>query len=191
MLLTESDPGLLARLRAKVAAAEDPVVSVAAADLADDSLLELARHNPDTVVSFNVLEHIPDDEAALRRLVGVLQASTAPGPRHLVTFVPAHRFAFGAMDETFGHHRRYDVDRVRFLAARIAPEAELTIRHFNSFGLLGWLVNGRVLRRPQIGAGAIAAFEALCPIVAPIDDFLHRALKLPFGQSLLFVLRLR
>jgi len=55
-------------------------------------------------------------------------------------------------------------------------------------GLLGWYFSGKILRRKSIGVGSIAIFEKLFPFLSPIDDFLHKKLKLPFGQSLLAVM---
>lgn len=53
--------------------------------------------------SLNVLEHIPDDETALRALWRVLQ----PGAT-LYLYVPAHPLLYSAMDEAVGHVRRYE-----------------------------------------------------------------------------------
>lgn len=56
----------------------------------------------DGIYSFNVLEHIEDDEAALRALYDRLR----PGGR-IVIYVPAFPVLFSAMDRLVGHHRRY------------------------------------------------------------------------------------
>ena len=50
----------------------------------------------------NVLEHIPDDAAAVRRFRQVLP----PGGK-LVVLVPALPQLFGSIDEAVGHYRRY------------------------------------------------------------------------------------
>jgi hypothetical protein len=69
----------------------------------------------------------------------------------------------------------------------VAPDARTELRHFNAVGLMGWFFQGRVLRKAAIGEGSIQAFESLCPMIAPIDDFVHRYLRLPMGQSLIAV----
>jgi hypothetical protein len=33
-------------------------------------------------------------------------------------------------------------------------------------------------------------FEALCPVIRPVDDFMHKRLRVPFGNSLLAVYKL-
>ncbi|MDZ4696598.1 MAG: methyltransferase domain-containing protein [Deltaproteobacteria bacterium] len=189
LILSEMEPALLERLRHCEAAQRGAVVH--AFDIGTGAGLEaIVAEAPDTIVSFNVLEHIENDEAALGCLLSILKQSTAPGPKRLVTFVPAHPFAFNAMDRRFGHHRRYDLHRIRFLASRVAPRAQLQTRFFNALSLPGWWFQGNVLGRDRIGSASVSAFEAVAPLLTPIDDFLHDRLHIPFGQSLLFVLTL-
>jgi Methyltransferase domain len=189
LILSEMEPALLERLRHCEAAQRGAVVH--AFDIGTgDGLPAIVAEAPDTIVSFNVLEHIENDEAALRTLLTILNRSSAAGPKRLVTFVPAHPFAFNAMDRHFGHFRRYDVHRVRFLASRVAPQAPLQTRFFNALSLPGWWFQGNILGRDRIGSTGVAAFEAIAPLLTPIDDFLHEKLHIPFGQSLLFVLTL-
>jgi SAM-dependent methyltransferase len=57
------------------------------------------------VFSFNVLEHIEDDAAAIRSLLAAL----APRGRVLV-YVPAFQVLFSSMDRKVGHFRRYRKD---------------------------------------------------------------------------------
>jgi SAM-dependent methyltransferase len=64
----------------------------------------------DLVCAFEVLEHIEDDEAALREWAGLLR----PGGWLLLS-VPAHQRRFGAWDELVGHYRRYDPAAIRRL----------------------------------------------------------------------------
>jgi SAM-dependent methyltransferase len=189
LILSEMDPALLERLRACEAARRG--ARVQRFDIGTgDGLEAIAAEAPDTIVSFNVLEHIEDDEAALASLISILEHSTAPGKKRLVTFVPAHPFAYNGMDRRFGHHRRYDRHRVDWLASRVAPGMQLETRFFNALSLPGWWFQGNVLGRDRIGAASVAAFEALAPLLIPIDNFLHDRLHLPFGQSLLFVITL-
>ena len=59
-------------------------------------------HSQHAIYSFNVLEHIEDDEAVLRDLFRV----AAPGAQ-LLLYVPAFPVLFSAMDRRVGHQRRY------------------------------------------------------------------------------------
>lgn len=68
----------------------------------------------DLVCAFEVLEHIEDDETALRDWVRLIR----PGG-HLLLSVPADPSRFGPMDEHAGHFRRYSVDRLTALAENV------------------------------------------------------------------------
>lgn len=57
----------------------------------------------DLVCAFEVLEHIEDDEAALREWTGRLRAGG-----WLLLSTPAQQDRFGPFDEIVGHYRRYD-----------------------------------------------------------------------------------
>lgn len=192
LILTEMDPSLLPLLQGEMDSkhGQDPRVSVLPLDLSRDDVAARFSETEkiDTIVSFNVLEHIEDDGAALARLCEIMRRMEGVGPRRIVTFVPAHSWAFGSMDRTFHHFRRYSARGMRKLCAHAAPEAQLTMRYFNVVGLLGWVVNGRLFKKVNIGKGSIRTFEGLCPLISPVDDFIYRAFRLPFGQSLLAVL---
>ncbi|MHC4777594.1 MAG: class I SAM-dependent methyltransferase, partial [Planctomycetota bacterium] len=56
----------------------------------------------DLVGLFDVLEHLPDDDSALRNIRGLLR----DGGRLVVT-VPAHQFLWSYVDEFSQHRRRY------------------------------------------------------------------------------------
>lgn len=86
----------------------------------------------DLVVACEVLEHIGDDEAALRDWVSRL----VPGGWLLLT-VPAHSRRFGSSDTWAGHHRRYD----RADLERLAASAGVEIQRRLCFGFpLGYLI---------------------------------------------------
>jgi 2-polyprenyl-3-methyl-5-hydroxy-6-metoxy-1,4-benzoquinol methylase len=62
----------------------------------------------DLVVALDVLEHVEDDDAALRALV----AMARPGGRILIT-VPAIQSLWGSHDRRLHHVRRYDAARLK------------------------------------------------------------------------------
>jgi SAM-dependent methyltransferase len=66
----------------------------------------------DAIYTLNVLEHIADDAAAMRRLFAWLR----PGGRLLV-YVPAFAVLFGPMDRKVGHLRRYSRAQLAALVA--------------------------------------------------------------------------
>lgn len=79
----------------------------------------------DIVCAFDVLEHIENDEAALRTWVSWLK----PKGRVCLS-VPAHRVRWGAGDEWAGHWRRYD--RRDMLA--LLERCDLVLEYLECYG---------------------------------------------------------
>jgi SAM-dependent methyltransferase len=117
----------------------------------------------DSVVCLNVLEHVAEDDAALRGVLGRLR----PGG-HLLLLVPGHAALYGSLDETAGHERRYDPRPLRAQLERVGFEV-LTARRVNPVGALGWLVSARVLRREEVAEGSFRAFDRLVPVLRHLD----------------------
>jgi len=132
------------------------------------------------VVAYNVLEHIPDDVAAVRGMTELIQRGGA-----VVLFVPAFMFAFRALDERIGHQRRYRVRDVR----RVCHAAGLTIErlhYVNSLGLLAWFVGMRLLKlTPQSGPMLKIWDSFVIPLLRRVERRWHP----PFGQSVFVVAR--
>jgi 2-polyprenyl-3-methyl-5-hydroxy-6-metoxy-1,4-benzoquinol methylase len=169
------EPDAVLRARLSSAVAEHENVSVVSADA---QRLDNLDGRFDTVICMNVLEHIPDDLAALRAFHDRL----SPGGGLLV-LVPAHPALFGSVDRTVGHERRYrkDVLRRKLLAAGFTVEE---LHHVNPVGALGWLVAARLLRSQHVPEGPLVAYDRLVPLLR-LADRLH----LPFGLSLWGVAR--
>lgn len=128
----------------------------------------------DTVVLLDVLEHIEDDVGFLRRLGACLR----PGGRLLVK-VPAGEWLYSPMDVTVGHFRRYTKQRLR----RAFEVADFDVRHqryFNAAGILGWWLNGHVLKRTTPPREQIGLFERLVPVLRALEG-----LARPVGLSII------
>jgi SAM-dependent methyltransferase len=156
----EPDPDLAAVLRQS-----RPELQV----VEDASLLE----GPfDAIISFNVIEHIEDDDEALRRMRELLAPQ---GTAVLLT--PAHPWLFGSLDVSFGHQRRYTVEglRTQLVQAGLTP---LELRYVNPVGALGWLLAGRVRRATAIPKTELRLFDRAVPLLRSADR-----LRLPLGLS--------
>jgi len=187
------DSQLLDVLRERSRAWQTPPVAVATVDISQPSQpTPTWMRSIDTVVSFNVLEHIEDDVAALRGMAEVLRESSANGKKRIVIFVPAHQWAFGEIDTAFAHFRRYSrsLMRERVLAAGVGP-CDLHLRYFNSVGLPGWVLMGRVARRSAFGSASVRTMERIIPVARMVDSWLAHTAGVPFGQSLVTVIELK
>ncbi|HZO62312.1 MAG TPA: class I SAM-dependent methyltransferase [Gaiellaceae bacterium] len=171
----EPDPAFVSRLRRRFA--HRPNVEIVAAEL-ESLAASRPRDRFDSIVCFNVLEHVADDEGALARMHGLL----APGGS-LLLLVPAHPAAFGSIDAMLGHERRYARRPLRDRLVQAGFEVA-RLRHVNPTGVLGWFVASRIMRSRQIPSGPLRLFDRCVPLLAALDG-----LRLPLGLSLWAVAR--
>ena len=106
-----------------------------------------------------------------------------PDGGKLILIVPALQSLYGSLDQHLHHFRRYEKaeleEKVR--AAGFTLEDS---RFLNRPGIVGWWVNGRLLKRKVLPANQLAAFKLLLPL-------LRREEKNPpsVGMSLLAIAR--
>jgi SAM-dependent methyltransferase len=171
----EPDPVMFELLRERFAASPNVTLSKSdAAGLASASFEE----SFDSIICFNVLEHIADDREAL----DVFLARLRPGGC-LLLLVPAHPTLYGSMDETVGHERRYRRAPLRKLLEEVGFRPEV-IRYVNPIGAVGWFVSARILRSEYIPRGPLRLYDRLIPLFRALDR-----IDLGFGLSLWAVAR--
>jgi SAM-dependent methyltransferase len=149
------------------------------ADAAGAGFSDFARFRLDSCVCLNVLEHIEDDRAGLRRMASVLE----PGGV-IVLLVPAFPSLYGPIDWHLGHYRRY----TRAEITRLATHAGLRIRkmhYVNAAGFFGWWMNAHIFGRELQSERQIRSFDRW---VVPLLSRLEALAAPPFGQSLFVVL---
>jgi SAM-dependent methyltransferase len=132
----------------------------------------------DSIVCFNVLEHIADDAGAL----AAFRERLRPGG-HLLLLVPAHPFLYGSLDRAFAHERRYAKRPLRALLRSRGFDV-VALRRVNPVGALGWLVSSRLLRRDEIPGGPLRLYDRIVPVLRLLDR-----VELPLGLSLWAVAR--
>lgn len=143
---------------------------------------ELARERFDTVLTVNLLEHLPEERDALR-----LWSRLCRGGR-LLAVVPAGMWLYGSLDEQAGHFRRYDKEGLRALLEANGLQVE-SLHHLNAVGALGWFLFARILRR-DIGSGSTGlAVRVYDRLVLPAARALDPLLRPLWGQSLVAVAR--
>jgi SAM-dependent methyltransferase len=164
---------LLAAARARLAGRRNHVF--ARADIEDPAVVPLLReYRIDSAMCVNTLEHVERDDRALRHLWEALPPSGEIG-----LLVPAIPGIYGTMDRADAHFRRYS----RRSLARTVEEAGFGIarlRFANLPGILGWVLNGKVLRRQMVDPSQYRFYDRLVPLIASIEGLAPP----PIGLSL-------
>ena len=155
-----------------------PYLEASYCDVTDLRSFPTTENGYDTVICINVIEHVLDDRAALANIKSVLW----DGGRTIV-LVPQGQWNFGTLDEVLGHQRRYSKEALRSLARECGFEVT-DIIDFNRLGSLAWFINGKLLRRRNVGRGQIVLLNLLTPLIRVLD----RVLPVP-SLSLIAVMR--
>lgn len=130
-----------------------------------------------TIVCINVLEHIKNDEQALKNIYKLLE----PGGR-LILLVPAHAFLYNAIDQSIGHFRRYEKDELINILLQNGFEVNKT-RKLNLIGALGWYISGKLFREKEVNESKIIIFN----LISPIFLLLENIFEPPVGTSILVI----
>jgi SAM-dependent methyltransferase len=175
VLAVDKDVRRLEELRARWPAPVPPLT--AQWDVAEPVPDAVRAFRADTVVCVNILEHVAQDEQALRNFHDLL----CPGGR-LIVYVPALPGLFGSLDRELEHLRRYRKRDLLALGVRAGFRTEAA-HYVNLPGVLGWWLNGRLLKRRLFSSRQVALFDRFVPLIAWWEE------RLPpcFGQSLFYV----
>jgi glycosyltransferase involved in cell wall biosynthesis len=141
-----------------------PGIAVERLDLDTDPPARFSEYRFDTVTAINVLEHMQDDVAALRRIHGILE----PGGR-VVIYVPANHSLYGTLDRGVGHERRYERDEI----ATKLEAAGFTVEETgfqNQAGKLGWWFNAKILRRKNLPSAQSRMFDFFVPLFRALES---------------------
>ena len=167
----------------------------------DVPLVQLdASHLPfskglDVIGMFDVLEHLPYDDAVLREVSRALR----PGG-HLILTVPAHQFLWSYFDHVSCHQRRYNK---RELAQKLL-EAGLEVEHLGYYMvsilpfvlLRRWLPTGKhagdnqgLLEKNSVDLRVYPIINEWLFRLTSVEKHLVLWRSLPFGASLLAIAR--
>jgi SAM-dependent methyltransferase len=171
-LCLEPDATMAAEIQSAIAAGALPACcQVSAATL--DQLEPGERF--DSILYFDVLEHIADDRAELARAATHLKPAG-----NLIVLGPAHQWLYSPFDQAIGHFRRYSK---RTLSA-VVP-AGLTcnrLDYLDSVGLLALMGNRFLLRRRLPWRGQVWMWDRL---MVPVSCLLDPLLRHRVGKSVL------
>jgi SAM-dependent methyltransferase len=144
----------------------------------------------DVVTMLDVLEHIPDDVATLRRIRDMLK----PGGQLVIT-VPAFDWLWSGEDVVSEHVRRYTLPSLSRVLSEAGYET-LRSSYFNTFllPLQAAAVYWYRFTRPDAQAESLVrplppAFNRVLTSVVTLESLLLRKLTFPIGASLICTAR--
>lgn len=145
-----------------------------------ESVLDIPDESTAYVYSLNVLEHIEDDAAVVRKLALRIR----PGGR-LLLYLPAFDLLYSSMDRKVGHYRRY----TRTRAAALLAETGLTIvmaRYEDFLGFFATLAFKWTDQRSSgdIDARALVLYDRW---MFPVSCMLSRIFGRWIGKNLLLI----
>lgn len=148
-------------------------------DISSEEISNLGSRCFDTIICFNVLEHIEDDKKALQNMYALLKENG-----YLCLVVPAFQCIFGEMDRTDGHCRRYGKGQFYRVLKGVGFDV-LKLKYINLPGFFGWWFNGKVLKRKYVPFYQMLVYDRFVPLIGLAEKFFN----IPFGQSLVSVVR--
>jgi len=152
--------------------------------LSDEIPPPIASGTFDYVFCFDVLEHLAEDERALKNIHRILEAT---GHGQLLLRVPALQRLYGKNDEAIGHYRRYSAKGLKGLLEKCSFQVRL-IRYQNILGILPWFVIGKVMKRTlAVSRGEGKLFNLLVPFLRWAEE----RIPPPIGLSLYAVCSLK
>jgi SAM-dependent methyltransferase len=126
----------------------------------------------DTIFSLNVVEHIKDDQLAIKNCFKLLK----PGGK-LITLVPAFEFLYNNFDTELYHFRRYNAKSISSLMTNAGGIVD-RIFYFNCMGILGWYLNGNILKKKTLPKDQVDLYNKIIPIARTIDKLVMNKLGL-------------
>lgn len=143
-----------------------PYLDVRHCDLANAGDFAALEGKYDTVVCLNVLEHVPDEKAALANVHRALEVGGK-----FVVLVPQNPNLYGSLDEVLGHVRRYTRNSLGTALKDAGFEVE-TLFDFNRATTPAWWWNGRVLKRRHFGRVQLKIMNSTVWLLRRLDAVL-------------------
>jgi 2-polyprenyl-3-methyl-5-hydroxy-6-metoxy-1,4-benzoquinol methylase len=165
VLVTDCRDSYLKELKAKWG--HLPNVQVARLDLLEENDYRLlTEFKTDTVVCLNVLEHIEDDLAVLKRL-----HDSVPAGCRVIFLVPFNQKLYSRFDREIGHYRRYNKAELEAKMRAVGLNVESQF-FFNKAGVIAWWVGNTLFGQRSITALQLRIYNFLTPLFRLLDRVL-------------------
>ena len=144
-----------------------------------DNILGYQDNSIESIVSFNVFEHIENDKKVLEEIYKKLK----PDGKFFF-FVPAYSFLYSEFDRKLGHFRRYDLKPVVSILEECGFKI-LSFEYVDSIGFILALIYKFFRKNGKISIFSILFYDK---ILLPITKLTDKFYKKKFGKNLAFVL---
>ena len=147
------------------------IFSMNIADPNFDSKYEKLFGTFDTVFALNVVEHVKDDVLAIKNIKKLLSTKGK-----MIILVPAYSWMYNSFDTVLEHYRRYTSKKLRKVM-----EPHVSIVHdqyFNLFGMAGWFVSGKILKKKTITRSQMELYDSLIIIAKSLDKIVFNKIGL-------------
>lgn len=173
LTLTDIDASLVEKLQQKFK--NNKNIHCEAFDIASN--LKTIKFKFKSIYSVNVLEHIKDDERALKNINSLLERNG-----NLVLLVPAKKYAYNKLDKKLGHFRRYEKNELREKLEKASFKV-VRIDYFNAVGLISWMIREKISRKSELKPYQVKFFDWIVPFLKIIEP----KSSLPAGISLIAI----
>ncbi len=119
----------------------------------------------DTIFALNVFEHIEDNDLAMANCRKLLKKDG-----HLIVLVPAYQALYNKFDEELYHYRRYNKKMLNTYFTENGYNIHKSF-YFNSAGIPGWFVSGKIMKNKTIPEGQMKLYNVLVPLFKLGDKF--------------------
>lgn len=151
------------------------VISIDLLDQNFEDKYSIYKEKFDSVFLLNVIEHIEDDEMAVKNCTYLLKSGG-----HLILLAPAYSWLYCTFDKQLGHFRRYSLKQLKELLKKEGFSL-LSGNYFNFTGIAGWFLFGKIMNKKMLSSGEMFAFNKIVPIAKIIDKLFGRS----FGLSII------
>lgn len=122
----------------------------------------------DTIFALNVIEHIQNDELALKNCYKLLKKEG-----HLIVLVPSYQFLYNNLDVNLDHYKRYNKKNL----AALFLQTNYTIlakQCFNFIGIFAWVISGKFQKNKTIPRHQMRLYNTFVPVFKIIDRIVFR-----------------
>lgn len=140
-----------------------PYLHILKVDANNEADFEPLQNQFDTAIMVNVLEHVPDEQLALKNLRSALMTGGK-----VIILVPQHPTLYGSLDVALEHRERYTEEGLKNSLEKAGFQVD-RIFNFNRISVPSWWFNAKALKRTSFSRVQLKALEVAMPVVRKID----------------------